>query len=280
MSELILAFKEYLTIIRSLSANSIDAYIRDVQDLESFLINNKKSLLLCTSEDLLQYLISIDNPRTQNRHLSSINTFYKFCDDSYDDIQKPKASFAKIPQTLPKYLTNTDIINKLELIDKSTTIGLRDYAIILFLYATGVRVSELLTIKKDDITNNWVKVLFAKGSKQRVVPIARIALEALENYLSNRKNNSKFLFLNYKGDCISRISVFKITKKYCGVSPHVFRHSYATSLILGGADLMVVSELLGHSNIETTQIYTHIEQQHLKQTIEQFHPLNKRKLVV
>ena len=278
MSELVLAFKEYLTIIRSLSANSVQAYISDIKDYESFILNNKKSLLLCSSEDLLQYLISIDNPRTQNRHLSSINTFYKFCDENYDNIQKPKASFAKIPQMLPKYLTSTQIMNKLDLIDKSSIIGLRDYAIILFLYATGVRVSELLSIKKDDITQNWIKVLFAKGSKQRIVPIASIALDALENYLSNRKNNSEYLFLNYKGDCISRISIFKITKKYCEVSPHVFRHSYATSLILGGADLMVVSELLGHSNIETTQIYTHIEQQHLKETIEQFHPLNKRKI--
>ena len=278
MSELVLAFKEYLTIIRFLSANSIEAYIADIKDYESFLLKNKKSLLLSSSENLLQYLITINNPRTQNRHLSTINTFYKFCDENYDNIQKPKASFAKIPQTLPKYLTNQDIMNKLKLIDKSTIIGLRDYAMILFLYATGVRVSELLSIKRDDITDNWIKILFAKGSKQRVIPIARIALEAFRNYISNRKDNSEFLFLNYKGNPISRISVFKITKKYCGVSPHIFRHSYATSLILGGADLMVVSELLGHSNIETTQIYTHIEQQHLKETIEQFHPLNKKEI--
>ncbi|MEA3498003.1 MAG: tyrosine-type recombinase/integrase [Campylobacterota bacterium] len=274
MSELISAFGEHLTIIRSLASNTIDAYLRDIKDYEIFLISQKKSLLNSTSEDLLQYLITIKNPRTQNRHLSSINTFYTFCDEQYDDVIKPKASFSKIPATLPKYLTSKSIMTNLELIDRTKLIGLRDYAIILFLYATGVRVSELLTIKKNDINENWVKVVYAKGSKQRVVPIASIAIEALNKYFEALDKKSDFLFLNYKGTPLSRISVFKITKKYYDVSPHIFRHSYATSLILGGADLMVVSELLGHSNIETTQIYTHIEQRHLKETINSFHPLN------
>ena len=279
MSDLISAFSENLTIIKSLSHNTIDAYIRDIKDYESFLLSDKlskKTLLNSTSEDLLSYLISIKNPRTQNRHLSSINTFYKFCDESYDDVIKPKGTFAKVPSKLPKYLTSDNIMNNLDLIDRSTIFGLRDYAIILFLYATGVRVSELLTIKKSDINENWVKVIYAKGSKQRIVPIANVALEALNNYFEQRDVKSDYLFLNYKGKPLSRVSVFKITKKYYNVSPHTFRHSYATSLILGGADLMVVSELLGHSNVETTQIYTHIEQQHLKETIKSFHPLNKK----
>ena len=120
-----------------------------------------------------------------------------------------------------------------------------------------------------------MKVIYAKGSKQRIVPIASIAIDALNDYLNKLEKKSDYLFLNYKGTPLSRISVFKITKKYYNVSPHTFRHSYATSLILGGADLMVVSELLGHSNIETTQIYTHIQQKHLTQTINSFHPLNK-----
>lgn len=278
MSELITAFKEYLTIIKSLASNSIDSYIGDLVEYEAFLIEKKQTLLSSTSEDLIEYLQSIQNPNTQNRHLSSINSFYKFASENFDDIIKPKASFAKLPKKLPKYLTNEQILSHLELIDKSKEIGLRDYAIILFLYATGVRVSELIEIKKNDIENNWVRVLFAKGSKQRVVPIADIALKALGNYLEHRAKKSDHLFINYQGDPLSRISVFKICKKYFDVSPHVFRHSYATSLILGGADLMVVSELLGHSNIETTQIYTHIQQKHLAQTVKEFHPLNKRKI--
>lgn len=275
MSDLIVAFKEHLTIIKSLAFNTVDAYIRDILDFELFLSQIDKSLLDSSSEDLLQYLISIENPRTQNRHLSSINTFYNFCDENYDDVIKPKASFAKIPSSLPKYLNPDTIMKNLELIDDSKLLGLRDRAIILFLYATGVRVSELLTIKKNDIDENWVKVIYAKGSKQRIVPIASIAIDALNDYLNKLEKKSDYLFLNYKGTPLSRISVFKITKKYYNVSPHTFRHSYATSLILGGADLMVVSELLGHSNIETTQIYTHIQQKHLTQTINSFHPLNK-----
>lgn len=275
MTDIIVAFKEHLTIIKSLSTHTVDAYINDLESFENFLNQTNRELLHSTSEDLIEYLKSIQNPRTQNRHLSSINSFYNFCDQSFDTNNIPKASFAKLPKSLPKYLSNEQIMNNLTLIDTTKELGLRDYAMILFLYATGVRVSELIQIKKNDIEDNLIKVLYAKGSKQRVVPIAKIALNALYKYLNNRKNKSDYLFINYQGKAISRISVYKITKKYFNVSPHVFRHSYATSLILGGADLMVVSELLGHTNIETTQIYTHIQQQHLNETIKQYHPLNR-----
>jgi integrase/recombinase XerD len=276
MSDIIIAFKEYLTIIKSLASNSIDSYISDLSEFEAFLIEKNSTLLNSTSEDLIEYLQLIKNPNTQNRHLSSINSFYKFAEESFDDILKPKAPFAKLPKKLPKYLSDEQILKNLTLIDKSNETGLRDYAIILFLYATGVRVSELINIKKNDIEKNWIRVLFAKGSKQRIVPIANVALQALNEYLENRSKKSEYLFINYKGDPLSRVSVFKICKKYYDVSPHVFRHSYATSLILGGADLMVVSELLGHSNLETTQIYTHIQQKHLAQTVASHHPLSKK----
>ena len=276
MSDIIVAFKEYLTIIKSLSINSIKAYISDLSEYDLFLKNKNKDLLTSTSDDLIDYLKEVSSPRTQNRYLSSINSFYHFASEYYDDINIPKASFAKLPKKLPKYLSNDTILKTINEIDRTKELGLRDYALILFLYATGVRVSEVLQIKKNDITENWVKILYSKGSKQRIVPIAKSAIEAINKYLENRKYKSEYIFLNYKGNHLSRISVFKITQKYFGVSPHTFRHSYATALILGGADLMVVSELLGHSNIETTQIYTHIQQQHLAQTIKEFHPINKR----
>lgn len=277
MTDILVAFEEHLTIMKSLSKLTIEAYIHDLKDFEFFLSTKKLSLLNSTSEDLIEYLKTIKNPRTQNRHLSSINSFYNFCNDTFETVEKPKADFAKLPKSLPKYLSNEQILSNLQLIDTTKELGKRDYAIILFLYATGVRVSELIQIKKNDIEENFIKVLYAKGAKQRVVPIAKIALQALYEYLNSRTIKSPHLFINYKGEPISRISIYKITKKYFNVSPHVFRHSYATSLILGGADLMVVSELLGHTNIETTQIYTHIQQQHLQETIQQFHPLNTRK---
>jgi len=277
MSDIVTAFEEYLTIIKSLAPNSVAAYVNDIKDFESFLEYKKHTLLESSSELLVEYLQSIKNPLTQNRHLSSINSFFNFASENFDNIIKPKAHFAKLPKKLPKYLDEDQIYKGLDLIDKSTELGLRDYAIILFLYATGVRVSELISIKKSDIEQNWIRILYAKGSKQRIVPIAPIALKALDEYLNNRKHSSDTLFLNYLGKPLSRISIFKITQKYYAVSPHVFRHSYATSLILGGADLMVVSELLGHSNVETTQVYTHIEQKHLTQTIDNYHPLNTRR---
>jgi integrase/recombinase XerD len=118
-------------------------------------------------------------------------------------------------------------------------------------------------------------VRFAKGEKERVVPIAKIALDAINSYLESRGDIEPYLFVNYKKKLISRVSIFKITKKYLGVSPHVLRHSYASSLIVGGADLRVVQELLGHSSLLTTQIYTHIQKAHLKDTINSYHPLSK-----
>jgi len=118
-------------------------------------------------------------------------------------------------------------------------------------------------------------VRFAKGEKERMVPIARVAQMALELYLRDRRDSEPNLFLNYKKKPLSRISIFKITKKYLGVSPHVLRHSYASSLIIGGADLRVVQELLGHSSLLTTQIYTHIQKPHLKETIKRYHPLSQ-----
>ena len=195
MSDIIVAFKEYLTIIKALSFNSIKAYVADLEEYENFLaILYKKELLNSASEDLIDYLKHIKNPRTQNRHLSSINSFYNFANEHYNDINKPKASFAKLPKKLPKYLANDIILNRLELIDTTKELGQRDYAIILFLYATGVRVSELLQIKKNDINENLVKILFSKGSKQRIVPIANIAIDAINNYLKNRKNKVSIYF--------------------------------------------------------------------------------------
>ena len=162
----------------------------------------------------------------------------------------------------------------LDLIDRSSVSGLRDYALILFLYASGCRISEALSVQRSDILEGWLKIRFAKGEKERVVPLAPVATEALDTYLEAQDLSSAYIWLNYKGDPLSRISAYKIVKKYLGVSPHVLRHSFASSLIIGGADLRVVQELLGHSSLETTQIYTHIQKQNLADTMYSYHPLS------
>ncbi len=180
---------------------------------------------------------------------------------------------AKIPKNLPKYLSNEEILLSIKHIDRSKLMGLRDYALILFLYASGCRISEALSAERGDIVDGWLKIRFAKGEKERMIPIAPVALEALEEYMNKQDLQSSFLWLNYRGEQLSRISAYKIVKKYLGVSPHVLRHSFASSLIIGGADLRVVQELLGHSSLETTQIYTHIQKQNLADTMHSFHPL-------
>jgi integrase/recombinase XerD len=180
---------------------------------------------------------------------------------------------AKVPKNLPKYLSADEILQGIELIDRSTVAGLRDYALILFLYASGCRISEALLAQRSDILEGWLKIRFAKGEKERVVPLAPVATEALGKYLEAQDLSSPYIWLNYKGDPLSRISAYKIVKKYLGVSPHVLRHSFASSLIIGGADLRVVQELLGHASLETTQIYTHIQKQNLEDTMTRYHPL-------
>ena len=183
---------------------------------------------------------------------------------------------AKIPKNLPKYLSLTEIIGGLSLVDRATLAGKRDYALILFLYASGCRISEALSARRNDILDGWLKIRYAKGEKERMVPLAPVALEALEAYLGSLDLRSSHLWLNYRGGVLSRISAYKIVKKYLGVSPHVLRHSFASSLIAGGADLRVVQELLGHSSLITTQIYTHIEKHALKETVTRYHPLKEK----
>jgi integrase/recombinase XerD len=171
-------------------------------------------------------------------------------------------------------------MKSLETIDRSDWLGLRDYALILFLYATGLRIGECLSIQEDDIDGEWLRVRHAKGEKERYIPIASEALKALRLY--QEACPSRFvrsLWLNYRYEPLSRISAFKITQKYLNTSPHTLRHSYATGLILGGADLRVVQELLGHASLITTQIYTHVQKHNLQQTVLECHPMAKEELI-
>ncbi len=275
MSPALEAYIEYIAIVKGLSANTINAYEGDLNDFEEFL---KKDIIKSNLEDILEYLEKYNNRNTINRKLSAINAFLNFCvkEDFIEDI--PTLKQFHVPKKLPVLLEFDDIMNTIKKIEKKDWIGCRDYAFILFLYATGARVSEAINVKKDDIVGEWLKIRTAKGDKQRVVPLAPSALKALNEYLNKIEQKQEYIWLNYKGKKMSRITAFKITKKYLNVSPHVLRHSFATSLVIGGADLRVVQELLGHSSILTTQIYTHIQQKNLEQTVRRFHPLSGKNL--
>ena len=271
MSEILKAFEEYLSVAKALDTHTISSYLSDLKQFEQSLY---KELIKAETTDVLKFLASFENKRTLNRKLSAINAFFSFCYKKEFNHNKIKIPMAKVPKNLPKYLDIKEIFQGLELIDRSKIMGLRDYALILFLYASGCRISEALSVQKADITDGWLKIRFAKGEKERIVPLAPIATNALNEYLNAQGvTSSTHLWLNYKGDVLSRISAYKIVKKYLGVSPHVLRHSFASSLIIGGADLRVVQELLGHSSLETTQIYTHIQKQNLSETMNTYHPL-------
>ncbi|HUH43294.1 MAG TPA: tyrosine-type recombinase/integrase [Sulfurimonas sp.] len=275
MSNELEAFIEYISVIKALSKKSVDAYRSDLEQIE---LSLNKPLISLDSKTLFNLLSQYKNKRTLNRKLSSVNAFFDFCYKNQFVDEKKKLKFSKISKLLPKFLSYQEIQNALSLIDRSTIIGLRDYAIIIFLYATGARISECLALSKEDIEGEWLYIRHAKGEKERIVPIASIAKVAVDAYLNELDKTKEYVWQNYKGDRLSRISAYKITQKYLGVSPHVLRHSYATALIAGGADLRVVQELLGHSSLLSTQIYTHIQKQDLKETLEVCHPMAKESL--
>lgn len=273
MSSGVEAFLEYITIIKALSPKTIEAYRHDLTEIETV---TSKSLVELDSASIFKALSNIENKRTLNRKLSAINSFLDFCHNQRFDSNSTKFSLSKVSKTLPKYLPFESIMRGLESIDRSDWLGQRDYALILFLYATGTRISECLAVQEDDIEGEWLRVRHGKGEKERYIPIAHEAIKALRAYQDTCpciKQHS--LWMNYRYEPLSRISAFKITQKYLGVSPHALRHSYATGLILGGADLRVVQELLGHASLLTTQIYTHVQKHNLQATVLECHPMAK-----
>ena len=275
MSNELEAFVEYITVTKALSEKSVEAYVSDLYAIEESL---KKPLISLDTNLIFEALKPYKNKRTINRKLSSINAFFDFCYKSQFSSEKTKIRLSKIPKLLPKFLTYDEIMNSLKLIELDSWINKRDYALILFLYASGTRISECLELVREDIDDGWLNIRHAKGQKERIVPLADIAQKAIMSYLGAMPFEKDYIWCNYKGGKLSRISAFKITQKYLGVSPHVLRHSYASSLISGGADLRVVQELLGHSSLVTTQIYTHIQKQELKDTVDACHPMTRERL--
>lgn len=265
------AFIEYISVIKRLSPRTIEAYTRDLVEIEEKI---GKSLVSIESHEVFLLLGKIANKRTLNRKLSAFNSFLDFCHHNRYHSASSKFSLSKIPKNLPKYVPYAMIERALQSIDRSEWIGLRDYALIMFLYATGMRIGEALAAQEGDIEGEWIRIRHGKGEKERYVPIAPEALKALRAYQSGCPFVKRTLWLNYRGEPLSRVSAFKITQKYLGVSPHSLRHSYATAMILGGADLRVVQELLGHASLLTTQIYTHVQKQNLQETLFKHHPMS------
>lgn len=291
----LIGFKSYLRLERSLSANTIDAYLHDVDKLKQYFISRsyKVELTNISSEDLKNFLVWVNElgmlPPTQARVLSGLKAFFKYL-VLENMIETDPSALLESPKTnrkLPDTLNIIEINNIIEAIDLSKPEGMRNKAILEILYGCGLRVSELtgLRISNLYLDIDFIKIL-GKGNKERLVPIGtdavkylRIFIDEVRVHIKVKPGNEDFVFLNNRGNPISRVMVFIIIKDLVeklgikkNISPHTFRHSFATHLIEGGADLRAVQEMLGHESITTTEIYTHLDRDYLRETITQFHP--------
>jgi len=288
-------YENYLKLERSLSENSVSAYLHDMAKLKQFLEISSLQVnpLQITLQHLIDFIEYINElgmtPHSQARIISGLKSFYKFLvyegeleNDPTTLLEAPKLG-RKLPDTL-----NVHEINQiLEAIDHSKQEGMRNRAMLETLYSSGLRVSELIGLKVSNLLKDvgFLRVT-GKGNKERLVPIGREALKYIKIYkeevrchLQISNDSSSFLFLNRRGNQLSRQMIFMIIKDLVAkagikktVSPHTFRHSFATHLIEGGADLRAVQEMLGHESITTTEIYTHLDRDYLKQVIKDFHP--------
>jgi len=291
-------FGNYLKLERSLSANSIEAYLHDIEMLKQFLEIKKEEVspLKISAKHLREFLQYVNelgmSAHSQARILSGIKAFYKYLlfEELIDKDPTALIEGPKLGRKLPDTLSYPEIEKLLEAIDLSTPEGGRNRAILEVLYSSGLRVSELVELKINSIhfDAGFLRVI-GKGNKERLVPIGRDAMKYLKIYLEEmrgksrnkpvKKGSESHVFLNRNGSKLSRITIFTVIKslaKNIGlkktISPHTFRHSFATHLIEGGADLRAVQEMLGHESITTTEIYTHLDRDYLRQVIQEFHP--------
>ena len=297
------SYLDQLRIERGLSSNSISAYARDLGKFEEFLGNTRKDFEKLTPQDLTDFEVSLKSRglalSSSNRTLSAVKGFYKYASLEFDVVNPTlEIISAKIARKLPKALSVDEVTRLIESAKREgDPISLRDSAILEILYSTGARVSEVIGINFADIATQELEgerisvvKLRGKGSKERIVPLGQFAFTALDEYLvrtrpllaaKNAKSESA-LFLNSRGKRLSRQSAWQIvldaavaTGLEGKVSPHVFRHSYATHLLDGGADIRVVQELLGHSSVTTTQIYTLITIDKVRESYSSAHPRAK-----
>jgi integrase/recombinase XerD len=289
-------FYQWLSLEQGLSDNSLQAYNHDLRLWLRFLERQNMDVLQADVPELQQFLAELHDlgisARTQARFISGLRAFYRFlrqeklCErDPSTEVDMPELS-----KPLPHYLEIHEVDALLKIVDRSKPEGIREYAIFQLLYACGLRVSELvnLTCSQLYFDDEFIRVI-GKGDKERLVPIADSAVLAIQHYLDSVRlgipsanGHSDTLFLNRRGKGLSRQWVFLSLKKHLAlagirknIGPHSLRHSFATHLIEGGADLRVVQELLGHASITTTEIYTHLDRSFIKEQLIQFHPWNR-----
>lgn len=288
-------YKFYIELERSLSENTSSAYLSDLQKLFSFfkMMDSNISPQDVKYENLVEFIEYIAkiglSDKSQSRIISALKSFYKYL-LIQDEITIDPTRLLETPRLgrkLPSVLSVNEIESILKAIDVSGQLGHRNRAIIEVLYGCGLRVSELAELKISNIfyDEEFIRVI-GKGDKQRLVPLGSIAKNEIDNYFKSfrnhiipKKGHADYLFLNRRGSKLTRVMIFNIVKDACAqagieknISPHTFRHSFATHLIEGGADLRVVQEMLGHESITTTEIYTHLDREYLRETIIQYHP--------
>ncbi len=288
-------FKGYLRLEKSLSENSVEAYLHDIANLQRFfeikeIKVSPENVTFKQLQEFIMYIIGLGiGPRSQARMISGIRAFYKYLlmEDLIKQSPAELLELPRLPQKLPEVLSIEEIDILVNAIDMSTPEGQRNKAMLETLYCCGLRVTELVTLKISDIIfeEEFIRVI-GKGNKQRLVPLGASAAKYIKIYLDEirphvpvQKEMEDIVFLNRRGRMLTRVMVFTIIqqlKQKAGlqkhISPHTFRHSFATHLVEGGADLRAVQEMLGHESITTTEIYTHIDREYLRDAILRFHP--------
>ena len=286
-------FKYYLKVERSLADNSVNAYIRDIRKLADFCSKIKVDELNISVNEIREFIADLNSKnisaRSQARIISGVKAFFKYLiiEDYITNDPTMLIENPKIGLKLPEVLSVEEIELIISSIDLSNKQGERNRAILETLYSCGLRVTELINLKISNINfkEGYIKVI-GKGDKERLTPIGSNALKYISIYVNEvrihqkiSKNHEDFVFLNNRGSKLSRVMIFTLIKRIVDkvgikkkVSPHTFRHSFATHLIEGGADLRAVQEMLGHESITTTEIYTHLDRDYLRSNIMQFHP--------
>jgi len=286
-------FVDYLAVEKRLSPNTLEAYQRDLISFVSYLgCTSNRSLGEMGPEDILSYLSSLRERGLSNssiaRHLVTLRQFYHFLITEKSEERDPTANieFPTLWKKLPHVLNYQEVEALLNQPDRRTPLGIRDAAMLELLYATGIRVSELISLTLRDINlEAGYLISYGKGGKERIIPMGEYAIQRLQDYLDGvrtryfRGSRSAVLFLNRSGKKLTRQGLWKIIKKYARaagikkeITPHTLRHSFATHLLAGGADLRSVQKMLGHADISTTQIYTHLTKEKLRELYDKYHP--------